>query len=110
VSERADVLRNVSKWQVPLEAEHYGGIQRSRLYETRVPAVPWELQLPVSQAQETVLKELATPLEIQKFFDAVAIIDRQRYSDDDAWIKEAIRTAHENSIESTVVEQIEHSD
>lgn len=110
VAERADVLRNLRKWQVPLEAEHYGGPQRLRLYETRVPALPWELQLPVVQAKTMVLKELATPLEIQKFFDAVATIDRQRYSSDGAWIEEAIRTAHENSIESTVVEQIEHSD
>ena len=110
VAERADVLGSLRKWQVPLEAEHYGGSQRSQLYETRVPKLPWELQLPVSRSQRTVLKELATPLEIQKFFDAVTIIDRQRHTDDDSWIREAIRTAHENSIESTVVEQIEHSD
>lgn len=107
VADSAKVLKTMRAWLVPLEAEHYGDAQRARLYRTRIPALPWELQLPVSKAEGTVLAALATPLEIQKFFDAVPTLDRQKLSDE-AFIAEAIRSAHENSIERTVVEQIEH--
>jgi len=108
VADSAKVLQTMRPWLVPLEAEHYGDAQRARLYQTRIPALPWDLRLPVTKAQSTVLAALATPLEIQKFFDSVPTLDRQRFSDDERFIAEAIRSAHENSIEKTVVEQIEH--
>lgn len=107
VADSAKVLKTMRPWLVPLEAEHYGDAQRARLYRTRIPALPWELRLPVGKAEGTVLAALATPLEIQKFFDAVPTLDRKHLSDE-AFIAEAIRSAHENSIERTVVEQIEH--
>jgi hypothetical protein len=107
VADSARVLKTMRPWLVPLEAEHYGDAQRARLYRTRIPALPWELRLPMGKAEGTVLAALATPLEIQKFFDAVPTLDRKHLSDE-AFVAEAIRRAHENSIERTVVEQIEH--
>jgi hypothetical protein len=108
VAHSAKVLKNMRTWQVPLEAEHYGDRERAVLFGNRVASLPWELRLPVGAASQTVLRELATPFEIQKFFDAVLNLDRKTFSDDEGWIKKAIEDAHENSIERTVIEQIEH--
>jgi hypothetical protein len=110
VAESADALKSIRPWIVPLEAEHYGDSQRVRLFQTRIPALPWELQLLVRRAQKGVLKELATPLEIQKFFDAVTTLDRPQSWGSESFIAEAIRIAHENSIERTVIEQIKQRD
>ena len=52
-------------------------------------------------------QELATPLEIQKFFDAVPTIDREQFRYARDLVSEAIRQAHQNSIERNVIEQIE---
>lgn len=108
VADSAGVLKSMRPWIVPLEAEHYGDAQRVRLFQNRIPALPWELRLPVGRAQSTVLRELATPLEIQKFFDAVATLDRPQRYNNESLISESIRIAHENCIERNVVEQIKH--
>jgi hypothetical protein len=108
VAHSAKVLKNMRAWQVPLESDHYGDRERATLYQNRVDLLPWELRLPVGTASQIVLGELATPLEIHKFFDAVLTLDRKKFSDQEAWIKKAIADAHENSIERIVVEQIEH--
>jgi hypothetical protein len=107
VAEAARVMEMMNPWLVPLEAELYGAKERERIYELRIAAIPWDLQDTVLQAKAGVLKELVTPLEIQKFFDAVPTIDRLRFSNRKALIEEAIRLAHQNSIERTVIEQIE---
>jgi hypothetical protein len=107
VADSAKVLEIVRPWLVPLEAEHYGDTERARLYQSRIGALPWDVRLLVTKTQSTVLAELATPLEIQKFFDAVPTLDRQKFVDSKKFIAEAIRRAHQESIERTVVEQIE---
>ena len=107
VAEAARVMEMMNPWLVPLEAEHYGAKERERIYELRIAAIPWDLQDTVLRAKSGVLKELATPLEIQKFFDAVPTIDRLQFSNRKALIEEAVRLAHQNSIERTVIEQIE---
>lgn len=92
VADSARVLKTMRPWLVPLEAEHYGEAQKARLYRTRIPALPWVLRLPVSKAEEKVLAALATPLEIQKFFDAVPTLDRQQLS------HEAFRSSLQQSL------------
>ena len=71
VAQSAGALNTVKPWRVGLEAEHYGGAERRRLYRTRIDALPRKLQALAKESEASVLAELATPLEIQKFFDAL---------------------------------------
>jgi hypothetical protein len=107
VAQSAGALETIKPWRVGLEAEHYGGAERRRLYRTRIDALPRKLQPIAIDAEGTVLAELATPLEIQKFFDALPTIDDEKRRNPPGLVSEAIRRAHQDSIERTVVDQIE---
>ena len=100
-------LDSLNPWTVPLEAEHYGKAERYKLYESRIDALPRDLQVVATQAKIEVMSKLATPLEIQKFFDALATIDIEHRKNPSVFISKAIRRAHQDSIERTVIEQIE---
>ncbi len=107
VAQGAGSLDTVKPWLVGLEAEHYGGAERRRLYRTRIDALPRKLQALAKESENSVLAELATPLEIQKFFDALPTLDDKERRNSARLVAEAIRRAHQNSIERTVVDQIE---
>ncbi|OEZ90509.1 hypothetical protein JAB8_19520 [Janthinobacterium sp. HH106] len=107
VAQSAGALDTVKPWLVNLEAEHYGPTERRRLYRTRIDALPRKLQPIAKNHEVSVLSELATPLEIQKFFDALPTIDFDDRRNPGAFVAEAIRQAHQNSIERTVIDQIE---
>jgi hypothetical protein len=107
VAEQAKGVDTVTPWLVPLEPEHYGASERQKIFELRVPGLPWDLQDPIGRSRRLVLKQLETPLEIQKFFDAVPTIDREKFRSGSGLVEEAIRLAHRNSIEQTVIEQIQ---
>jgi len=107
VAQSTSALDEVRPWLVWLEAEHYGSSERRRLYRTRIDALPRKLQALAKHSESTVLAELATPLEIQKFFDALPTIGDKKFSNPPAFVSEAIRRAHQNSIERTVLDQIE---
>ncbi|HEY0286941.1 MAG TPA: hypothetical protein VGC62_08020 [Pseudomonas sp.] len=100
-------LKSVEPWVVRLEAEHYGKAERSQLYRARVESLPRNVQLPAIDAEGRVLESLATPLEIEKFFDALRIAVPPNSYSWHSFISAAIAQAHEQSIESTVVQQIE---
>lgn len=100
-------LETVRHWSVKLEAEHYGKSERQRLYRTRINALPRELQLLAQHHEATVLAELATPLEIQKFFDALPTLPEQERRNLPGLVRHAIRVAHQRAIEGTVRNQIE---
>jgi len=107
VARSSGAFHTVKRWEVSLEAEHYGGRERQLLYQTRISDLPRNVQTLAKESQSVVLAELATPLEIQKFFDALATsADTKRHSDSQV-IGDAIRRAHQDSIERTVVDQIE---
>lgn len=107
VARSSGALDTVKPWRVGLEAEHYGVRERQRLYRTRIGALPRNLQTLAKEQEKTVLAELATPLEIQKFFDALTTpTPKKRGREPDA-VSAAIRKAHQDSIERTVVDQIE---
>ncbi len=107
VARSSGALNTVKRWEVSLEAEHYGVRERQRLYQTRVGDLPRNIQMLAKESQSVVLAELATPLEIQKFFDALATpADRKKRSDSQL-ISDAIQRAHQDSIERTVVDQVE---
>jgi hypothetical protein len=107
VGQRSGALDTVEQWMVSLESENYGDSERAELYRSRIDALPRDLQVTASKAQATVLKELSTPLEIQKFFDALPALDREGLRNPEHFVSEAIGRAHQNSIEQTVVNQIE---
>ena len=107
VAQSSGALESVKQWRVPLEEEHYGKPERHKLYESRIDGLPRDLQRVAANAETEVLSKLGTPLEIQKFFDALRTSDRERHANLSAFVAEAIRQAHRDSIERTVIEQIE---
>lgn len=107
VAQSAGALDTVKPWLVGLEAEHYGGTERRCLYRNRIDALPRKLQPLARESEASVLTELATPLEIQKFFDALPTLDDKERRNPAGLVAEAIRRAHQDSIERTVVDQIE---
>jgi len=107
VAQSAGALETVKPWRVELEAEHYGQAERRSLYRTRIDALPRKLQQLAKESEGAVLAQLATPLEIQKFFDALPTLDDKHRSNPGGLVAEAIRRAHQDSIERTVVDQIE---
>ncbi len=107
VARSAGALDTVKPWLVGLEAEHYGGNERRCLYRNRIDALPRKLQALAAESEGSVLAELATPLEIQKFFDALPTLDDKERRNPARLVAEAIRRAHQDSIERTVVDQIE---
>ena len=107
VARSSGALNTVKRWVMSLEAEHYGAHERQRLYQTRIGDLPRNVQSLAKENQSIVLAELATPLEIQKFFDALATPADGNKRSDSQLISDAIQRAHQDSIERTVVDQIE---
>ena len=107
VAHSSKALEGVKRWIIPLEAEHYGEAERQELYRSRIALLPRDLRLSAAESEQSVLSELGTPLEIQKFFDALVTLDRESLATTSALISEAINIAHHNSIERTVVDQID---
>lgn len=107
VAQEAGVLETVKPWILRLEAEHYGSRERSQLFRQRIEALPRDMQALAKESEKTVLGELGTPLEIQKFFDALPTIDGEVKKNPTRMVSEAIRRAHQDSIERTVIDQIE---
>lgn len=107
VARSSGALSAVKRWEVSLEAEHYGTRERQWLYQTRIDGLPRSVQTLAKESQSAVLAELATPLEIQKFFDALATTEEGKKRTDPQLIGDAIKRAHQDSIEQTVVDQIE---
>jgi hypothetical protein len=107
VANGSGALDTVKPWLIALEAEHYGARERRMLYQTRIAALPRTLQVVAQQSEKRVLAELGTPLEIQKFFDALPTLDPLGLRNPPSFVAEAISRAHQNSIERTVIEQIE---
>lgn len=107
VAMSSGALKSVEPWVVPLEAEHYGIPERQRLYRTRIDTLPRDVRLLAVDAERQVLDNLATPLEIEKFFDALRTMGRPQRALERSFISDAIAKAHEQSIELTVIQQIE---
>lgn len=107
VAHRSGALKTVTPWIVSLESEHYGKNERRKLYRTRIDGLPRVLQRVARNAEKSVLDKLGTPLEIQKFFDAMVTLDRDELKYERKFVADAISKAHQDSIERTVIEQIE---
>ncbi len=110
VAQATGALETVERWLLALEVEHYGKDERSRLYRTRIEGLSRDLQMTAADAESLVLSKLATPLEIQKFFDALRALKPDLLKNPNNLIAEAINLAHQDSIERTVIEQIQQRD
>lgn len=102
----ADAVRKTLPWRVPLEAEHYRNTERRQLYDNRIASLRRDLQALAVDERGRVLKELETPLEIQKFFDALAIVTDADAKRGPEKISYAIAQSHRDSIEDTVANQV----
>lgn len=107
VAMASGALDTVKRWNVSLNAEHYGTRERRLLYMSRIDGLPRNIQGIANDNQSRVLAELSTPLEIQKFFDALATPSDGEKNSESRLITDAIKRAHHDSIERTVVDQIE---
>lgn len=110
VARESGAMKSAEPWIVPLEAENYGKPERQRLYRSRIKTLPRDIQVLAADSERQVLDKLATPLEIEKFFDALRTMGRPKRNQDRSFIRNAIAKAHEKSIENTVVQQIESRD
>ncbi|MDH2345481.1 hypothetical protein [Bradyrhizobium sp. SSUT77] len=107
VAQAAGVLPTIKPWVVGLEAENYDKVARQKLYRSRIDSLPRDLRPLARSSERQVLDNLATPLEIQKFFDALRTQDREGLKNPPGFVGAAIDRAHQDSIELTVIEQIE---
>jgi hypothetical protein len=107
VATEAGVLDRVSPWIIDLESEHYDLSRRQALYRNRLDTLPSSVRIAAINNESLVLNALATPLEIQRFFDALRAADPNNPVHPHALIHDGINQAHRDSIESTVREQIE---
>lgn len=111
VTSRSDVLEDAggttlpSKYLQSLESEHYGPSERLQMYEQREARLPWRLRPPVAHHREAVLESLLSPLEIQKFFDAVGA-GPHADEDEESFVNRCINEAHRDTIETTLVLQV----
>jgi hypothetical protein len=108
VAHSAGALETVDPWRFALESEHYGPDQRHQLFGTRIASLPLPLRPVVRASEDRVLEALASPLEIQKFFDALRLGGGGEVDETDrSAVDRAIAQAHHDAIERTVIDQIE---
>jgi hypothetical protein len=104
-------LDTVQRWRVPLDAENYGKQERQRLYRNLTAGLPPELASFTHEREQSVLRQLSLPLEIRKFFDALPGLDRDEIEKNaDLALAQAVEQAHRDSIERTVIDQVEARD
>lgn len=108
VATTSGALDTVQRWRVGLDAENYGPREKRLLFRNLVGTLPKDLAAFAHDRETYVLKQFELPLEIRKFFDALPDIDRDELrKKPDAVLSDAIGLAHRDSIERTVIEQIE---
>ena len=111
VATSSSAIDSVQRWRMPLDAENYGRAERQRLYRNLLEGLSPELRAFAHEHEHVVLQQLGLPLELRKFFDALPGLDREGIAKNAAAaISTAIEQAHRNSIERTVVDQIEARD
>ncbi|WP_342251645.1 nSTAND3 domain-containing NTPase [Sphingomonas sp. OTU376] len=102
------ILDQVEPWTFSLEASDYGERERRLLYGKKIERLrQTSLRQLALASMKRVLEELSTPLETQKFFDALRLVTPEEVDKNpDKVIRDAIRKAHESSIELTISQQI----
>ncbi|MER8743127.1 hypothetical protein NKH54_08575 [Mesorhizobium sp. M1004] len=112
VTSRSDVLRESApktlrpKWIVHLEEENYGLTERRRLFDNRLPGLPFDLQTIVVRYAKEAVEGLTTPLEMHRYFNILSDGLRPKEHERD-YIKRCLQDAHQNSIETSIVANVE---
>ena len=99
---QADATHLVRKWYVPLETEHYRKEDRRAIFDGRMSEMSSDLQLIARRHRDLVLRALESPLEIQRFFDALGDVSAASSREH---VSLAIESAHRESIHKTVAHQ-----
>lgn len=100
----ADV-KNLDQFIVDLTAEHYTTRDRTKIYNARLEKLPIPLKRLANRQRAECLRELETPLEIQKFFD---LLREPRKGDeaDRAFVHRALDSAKNEAIEDRIVKTV----
>ncbi|WP_247774335.1 hypothetical protein [Bradyrhizobium sp. 192] len=112
ITSRSDVLAEsharllASKWYVALESDNYGTRERVRLFENRLPHLTRRFQAVAARYRGEALNQLRSPLEIQKYFDSLAEGPAED-ENESQYTRRCIEAAHRDSIETTIVQQVE---
>lgn len=108
VAHSSGAAASVERWRMPLEAENYGRAQLLALYRNLSKDLPADMAAFAHEWEPVVVKELSLPLELRKLFDAMPGLERTELARNPGLaLSRAIEKAHRNSIEQTVIDQIE---
>lgn len=113
VTTRSDVLvdakaeESVRRWAVAIEGDSYGPREYRKLFSHLVRPLPRPLQTLATSSRATVLRELSTPFELQRYFDSLHEIPAEDYATlDYSHVRRAVSDAHTDSIEKTLQRQV----
>ena len=107
ITSRSDVMQDANltsldqRYKANLLADHYRFSDRQRLFELRLGTLPRAEQRSAHRYQSTVVKELALPLELDRFFGAAALGPRQDEGEP-TFVRRCIDEARSQSIESAL--------
>ena len=107
ITSRSDVMQDANltsldqRYKANLLADHYRSSDRRQLFEHRLGTLPHAEQRSVYRYQSIVVKELALPLELDRFFGAAALGARQDEGEP-TFIRRCIDEARSQSIESAL--------
>lgn len=100
----ADV-KNLDPFIVDLTAEHYTSRDRAKIYNARLEKLPLPLKRLANQQRAECLRELETPLEIQKFLGMLRD-PRKDNEKDRAFVQRALESAKNEAIEDRIVKTV----
>ena len=115
ITSRSDVMQDANlpsfdqRYKATLLADHYRSSDRRRLFELRLSTLPRAEQRSVHRHQSTVVKELALPLELDRFFGAAALGPRQDEGEP-TFVHRCINEARSQSIESALTLVVERQE
>ena len=100
VGSQSDVLK---KWEVRLEAKHYGDKELGKMFEDLVRAIASSiLQMAAIRAKERVLQTLRTPFEIDRFVALLQAGAIPTDEDEDQFVSRILHETQTRAIEDEV--------
>ncbi|MER9901875.1 hypothetical protein [Mesorhizobium sp. M0130] len=111
VTSRTDMLAlgkaedELEHWSVTLDAASYEDGQLAKIYDRRIDFLPAQLQARGLSFRSHVLKNLTTPLEIDRFFGELSK-GPEPNENDGALLHRAIALAHREAIQGVVVQDL----
>lgn len=115
ITSRSDVMQDANvtlldqRYKAVLLADHYRTSDRRVLFERRLVTLPRAVQSSAHQFQATVIKELALPLEIDRFFDAVRPGPKEN-ENEATYMWRCISEARKESITSALVNVVKRQE